>query len=548
MSEVNEESDNDDQIEDFVLCSFQDVDPDELHRVEQGGRRRNKFVDDWGRKRFYEWRRLKKIDCNKSIEDLSEESDIREFVDNLTTFFLQVKKKDGQLYLPTTIQALLRAIGRVIRARQEQRCVETGIAVHPFSIWKDPRYRKVKLAADEAVQRSLDRGLGKHVKKSEILTLEEETRMLAQPKCSLQCPRGLNYVMLYYCLRKFFIRGVAGLRHVNWEDFTVENLPTGQVLRYTPDTSKTWKVDVARCAADNLRRPVDCHVPQVIDCFVKLSSVRPTWHTDELPPHPLFLTPKQRLKSTDLVWYAKSAVGVNTLSSYMKEMVEDLPDISYKTITNKSGRGIEISRVVQSGVPTALGMLQTGHRDPKSFTKYDQTLDQLENRAVQRIISGEVRNGRTLTFDEALDDEISRLARIQEQDARTVSLMKENLQPNISSNLIPQHSFQKSSASEGSCSEEITKAPEIALIQADNGAPEMTCVQTTRSTKDSVTDNFVLKQPEGAAARETKKVRPREEFEELLHFERYKSFEKFKEYERFKHFQSYKKFREFQDF
>ncbi|KAL3685410.1 hypothetical protein R1sor_003432 [Riccia sorocarpa] len=551
MSEENELWDIEepliDDCEDSALRRFQDVDLAELHRVEQGGRRRSQSSEDWARRTFDEWRRVKKIDYNKSIEDLSEETDVREFVDNLTTFFLQVNKKDGTLYPPTTIQALLRAIGRVIRARQEQRCVETGLAVHPFNILKDSRYHKVKLAADEAVQRSMDRGLGKSVKKSDILTLEEETRMLAQPKCDLQYPKGLNYVMAYYCLRNFFIRGVAELRQVNWEDFTVENLGTGPVLRFTPGTSKNWKVDVARCGADNLRRPVDCQAPQVIDCFVQLSNVRPKWHTDEPPPHPLFLTPKQRRKSTDLVWYLKSPVGVNTLSSYMKEMVEDLPDISHKAITNKSGRGVGISRMVQSGVPTALGMLQTGHRDPKSFIKYDQTSEEVKNRAMQRIICGEVRDGRILTFDEALADEMSRLAKIQEQDVRTASLMQENLQPNVSSNLIPEHSFQRSLVGEGSCPQEITKVPEIALIQADNGAQEMTRAQITKSTK-AITDTFVLKQSEGAAAGETMKVRSREEFEEFLHFERHQSFEKFQEYERFKHFQSYKKFREFQGF
>ncbi|KAL3695219.1 hypothetical protein R1sor_009295 [Riccia sorocarpa] len=181
---------------------------------------------------------------------------------------------------PTTVQCLLRAVGRVIRSRQEQRSVESGAPVHPFNILKDARYHKVKLAADEAVQHAMDRGLGKTVKKSDILTLDEERRMLAQEKCSLQCPRGLNYVMSYYCLRNFFIRGAAELRHVNWEDFSIENLVSGQVLRYTSGTFKNWKIDVARCGADNLRKPVDCQMPQEQD-ILAMAAIKENSHPNK---------------------------------------------------------------------------------------------------------------------------------------------------------------------------------------------------------------------------------------------------------------------------
>ncbi|KAL3694374.1 hypothetical protein R1sor_008025 [Riccia sorocarpa] len=519
MSGTSDEPGSDDVSDDPAQIRFQEIDSVEWDRVEQGGRRRSQSVEDW-------WI-VKKIDCTKSIEDLSEETDLKEFVDHMAMLFIQVKKKDGNLYPPTTVQCLLRAVGRVIRSRQEQRSVESGAPVHPFNILKDARYHKVKLAADEAVQRAMDRGLGKTIQKSDILTLDEERRMLAQEKCSLQCPRGLNYVMSYYCLRNFFIRGAAELRHVNWEDFSIENLVIGQVLRYTPGTSKNWKIDVARCGADNLRKPVDCGLRYGfgVYSFVYLYAVL---HYD---------------------------FGVNTLSSYMKDMVEDLPDIRDKVITNKSGRGVGISRMVQSGVPTTFGMLQTGHRDPKSFVKYDQTSAEVKNRAIQRIISGEVRDGKRLTFDEAFDEEMSRLACIQEQDILAMAAIKENSHPNKPEQQI-------------SCREAVIEVQETVVMQAAKGVQDVALLQTTTTTvaeaavagemkrgrpseKLEEFANVALLQTttttvaEAAVAGEMKRGRPSEKLEEFGRFERYQEFQ---EYKRFKKFQEYKEFNEFQNF
>ncbi|KAL3682593.1 hypothetical protein R1sor_000615 [Riccia sorocarpa] len=348
LGQLASEVENDD---DFVheICRnprFQDVDTKELENVEQSEPRRNKYSETWARRAFDEWRESRNLDISRTIEDLSEEVNLRDFIDNLSIFFLQVRKKDGKLYPPMSIEGLLRAIGRIIRARQKQRLIKSGAAVIPFNILKDVRYRKVKVAADEAVSRAMAAGLGKYVKKSDLITLEEEHEMLPQPICSLDSPRGLNYRIGYFCNRS----GV--FQH---DEFQATNM-----VGY-----RTW-------------------------------------------PASIVFNTKTKFKNSDAVWFCKSPVGVNTLRDYMKNMVKDLPGTNVKAITNKSGRGLGITRMVEAGVPTLVAMGQTGHPDPKSFDKYDRSSEHAKNRVIQRIVSGEISHGRKLKFSDVFHEELEK--------------------------------------------------------------------------------------------------------------------------------------------
>ncbi|KAL2607964.1 hypothetical protein R1flu_026537 [Riccia fluitans] len=74
-------------------------------------------------------------------------------------------------YPPVSLQGLFRGIGGLIRARQEQRIAESGVPAIKFSSLADPRYLRMKLAADEAVERSLAAGLGKTEQTSDVFMI-----------------------------------------------------------------------------------------------------------------------------------------------------------------------------------------------------------------------------------------------------------------------------------------------------------------------------------------------------------------------------------------
>ncbi|XP_073389824.1 uncharacterized protein [Physcomitrium patens] len=129
------------------------------------------YPEMWARKAFDAWRSANGHSTDLSIEDLSELCDVRPLVDMLCEFMSQLTKQNGQSYPPASIQAMLRAIGRIIRARELQRTAETGIAKVPFSIYRDPRFLRVKLAVEEAVAKSAAIESAK-----EVMTLEVYAR------------------------------------------------------------------------------------------------------------------------------------------------------------------------------------------------------------------------------------------------------------------------------------------------------------------------------------------------------------------------------------
>lgn len=59
------------------------------------------YSEMWARKAFDAWRTQSGHSTDLSIEDLSEQSDVKPFVDLLCVFMLQLTKQNGQLYPPT---------------------------------------------------------------------------------------------------------------------------------------------------------------------------------------------------------------------------------------------------------------------------------------------------------------------------------------------------------------------------------------------------------------------------------------------------------------
>lgn len=122
--------------------------------------------------------------------------------------------------LDSSLQNMLRGIGRVMRARQEQRSRETMEPILiPFNIMKDPRFTTVLDASTQTVIHSSKSGLGREVKRPDILTREEEALMLQSDGASLKHPKGINNRFVYLACRNLFVRGKTELRTLFYNQF-----------------------------------------------------------------------------------------------------------------------------------------------------------------------------------------------------------------------------------------------------------------------------------------------------------------------------------------
>ena len=88
--------------------------------------------------------------------------------------------------------------------------------VHFFLFYN---YTLVRNARTEVVHRSVREGLGRTVKKSDLLTREEEMHVLASKGVAISYLHALNSRMGYFFCCNFFIRGQNELRATNANQF-----------------------------------------------------------------------------------------------------------------------------------------------------------------------------------------------------------------------------------------------------------------------------------------------------------------------------------------
>jgi hypothetical protein len=70
--------------------------------VNRGGKRRSVNTENWANNTFAEWCAFKGFSTNLSIADMSELPDIQPFTEMLSNFFMEVVKRDGSQYPPST--------------------------------------------------------------------------------------------------------------------------------------------------------------------------------------------------------------------------------------------------------------------------------------------------------------------------------------------------------------------------------------------------------------------------------------------------------------
>jgi hypothetical protein len=70
--------------------------------VRKGGERKSAKVEAWAEKAFNEWRVFRGHSIAQSIADLSEEAHAGPLVDLLVQYFLELKRRNGELYNPGT--------------------------------------------------------------------------------------------------------------------------------------------------------------------------------------------------------------------------------------------------------------------------------------------------------------------------------------------------------------------------------------------------------------------------------------------------------------
>ena len=118
---------------------------------------------------------------------------------------------------------------------------------------------------------------------------------------------------------------------------------------------------------DNPGNPERC----IVRIFEKYQSRCPKLK----PGSPLYLTPKRKVSSDDVVWYTKTPVRKNTLRKVVQDMCRVAGIEGYKTNHSLRLRATTCTIGLEKGVPEKLIMERTGHRTVKSLHTYQRVSD-----------------------------------------------------------------------------------------------------------------------------------------------------------------------------
>ena len=93
---------------------------------------------------------------------------------------------------------------------------------------------------------------------------------------------------------------------------------------------------------------------------------------EDMKNGPFFLSPIENIVTN--IWYQKGArIGIHTISHWLKNMAEEAG--VERRVTNKSGRRTAITEMALANVPQKVMCQITGHKNPNSFDRYNDSLE-----------------------------------------------------------------------------------------------------------------------------------------------------------------------------
>jgi len=257
------------------------LDKEEVELLKRGGNRKSLYLEQWLRNKFNAWQKVSGISCNMEIEEMYETA-LAELNDLFSTFFLQVLRRDGKIYLGETLVGLLRALGRIIRGHCERKSIETSEKTKKFYILDDPHFIKACTSCLVSIQRSAKAGIGRKRKSTIGLTPDQIHAILAQDFMSRSDRRGCQMRLAFFVVHNFCVHAQQELYNLSVSDFEISSDAFGKFVRFDERSSKNHKVDLQHCQPEKLCQSVTCYHVDVVATFETYFVHQPKWSPEEI--------------------------------------------------------------------------------------------------------------------------------------------------------------------------------------------------------------------------------------------------------------------------
>ena len=267
----------------------------------------------WAVKTFQEW----KQDRNESfpedpvpfdiLDQKHDQRDVAPLIHWLSKFLVEARNKEGRMYSPTSLHALLCGLLRHMR--------EKNPYTPNFMDRYDPRFKELHVLMNKTFANLREQGVRTHRKILPSITLEKENELWERRILGSDSPISLQRTVYYMISKMFYIKGGLEHRALKPSQFTRERNPDCYTF-----------FDVGSKTNSHHLRKVYADLSAGNRCFVYLFDL----FLSKLPPYAfekdiLYLRPKSNFlpKENSSPWYEAFPVGKEKLRTMTRDMFVD---------------------------------------------------------------------------------------------------------------------------------------------------------------------------------------------------------------------------------
>ena len=268
--------------------------------------------DVWASNVFQDWVKERNVRFPDSTNDqcpenILETSDAEQLARYLSWFVIEVRKRNGSRYPPSTIHLILCGLQRIMRLKNAA----------PFDIFskRDVRFNPLHKTMESVFQQLHNEGVGTVVQHTSIITATEEASLWAKGVLGDHSPLSLVRAVFYLNSRNFCLRGGRGHRGLKLSQLKREN--DHWKFTYEPanrggaaGSGKKSRTVLQYRSPSAGRR---CHV-YLLDLYV--SKLPPDAATKDV----FYLTPVKIPLDPHNPWFSNVPLGWNKLDRFVKTM------------------------------------------------------------------------------------------------------------------------------------------------------------------------------------------------------------------------------------
>ena len=242
----------------------------------------------------------------------------------LSKCVLEISKENGEFYTPNSLMQTVCGMQRHLR--------ENG-GYSDLNIFSDGVYKKFCDSLGSKMKELSSNGIGVQLRKAEPFSYDEEETLWQTGALGTDESEQLLNTLLFLIGKSSCIRGGQEHGALKASQFIV--IPATnrerEKLRFTGFVDKTHQGGLKHRKFG--ARVVEHHAieEKAERCVVHVFKKYMTNRHKNSPCDVLYLKPKKSVKAEDNVWYYKTAVGHNTLSSVVKKLCKKAGIPGYKT-------------------------------------------------------------------------------------------------------------------------------------------------------------------------------------------------------------------------